>query len=370
MSRKKIIQKLLFLLVFIITQANAHQLKENYLHMIYDSKNKSALLTLEIETRVLENNSSIDDNKNGIISFKELRAHKKYIFNYVQQHFHLYSYEKSIPLNGATTIFHRYQDQTYMQITKTLHDIDLDNLTLKYDMFFEQEKNHKLLIHLDDNRGDFIVDSINRGYNFSSFKMTQFMRLKLFIVNGVDHILDGLDHLLFVLMILIPSIVILHFSNNLVTIKKSLISLLKIVSTFSLAHSLTLFISGAGFWTPNITFIESSIALSIFVVAALNFVKQYNHVNKKIVFLFGLLHGFGFANVLEIAKIDDTFSFVVALFGFNFGVELGQIFVITLLLPILYILAKLKWCINILRSIAFMAMLISAFWFLQRVGVV
>ena len=337
--------------------------------MTYNDVNKTALLTLEIETRVLENNNSLDDNKNGLISFKELRAHKRFILDYVSHHFQLLSHGEKVSLEGADSDFHRYQDQTYLQINKTLHDIDLDTLTLRYDMFFDKEKNHKMLIHLDDNRGDFVVNNKNRGYNFSSFKMTQFMRLKIFIHNGIEHILDGLDHLLFVLMILIPSIVLLHNSNKLKTLKTSLFSLLKIITTFSIAHSLTLFISGAGLWTPNVQFIESSIALSIFAVALLNFMQQYNHVNKKIVFTFGLLHGFGFANVLEIAKMDDTLSFVVALFGFNFGVELGQIFVIALLLPFLYIIARMKWCINILRGIAFLAMLVSGFWFLQRVGV-
>lgn len=358
----------LLLFFFFILHLQAHQLKENYLHLNFDENTQTALITLEIETRLLENNSSIDDNKNGIVSFKELRAHKSYILSYITQHFHLLFEEEQLSLTNSKAFFHRYQDQTYLQITKKFYDIDLDKLVLNYDMFFKQEKTHKLLIHLDDNRGDFIVNSTNRGYSFSSFQMTQFKRVKIFIENGIEHILDGVDHLLFVLMILLPSIIILHHSNTINTVKFTLISLLKIITTFSIAHSMTLFISGIGFFRPNITFIESSIALSIFVVASMNFMKQYNHVNKKIVFLFGLLHGFGFANVLEMTKIDNTLSLLVALFGFNFGVEIGQIFVILLLLPLLYLISRVKLAVPILRSIAFAAMLISAYWFFQRVG--
>jgi len=354
------------LLLLISFSLSAHQMRENYLHVHYNEKAKTFTMKLEVETRLLENEVIIDDNHNGIISYKELRVHKKYLFLYTKKHFKLYLNHKLLSLDNANIVFHRYQDQTYMTITKTFSSVDLDALQLQYSMFFELENNHKLLIHLDDNRGDYILNSSKRIYNFSSFRISFYERLKIFINNGVFHILDGLDHLLFVLMILIPSIVLLQIKVQ--TIKLTLLNILKIVTTFSLAHSITLFISGIGLYKPSIPFIESSIALSIFIVALMNFRGYYNHVNKKIVFIFGLLHGFGFANVLEIAKINSTAEFLTALFGFNLGVEIGQIFVILLVLPFLYLLTKTKFCIPTLKVLAFFAMLISAYWFLERVG--
>jgi len=354
--------KILFYLICLVIFLDAHQLRENYLQIHYNEKAKTLNITLEVETRPLELNNEklLDDSKNGIISFKELRHHQKYLALYVRKHFKLFNDKVPLLLNNTKIVFHRYQSQTYMSLSKNFDNILLDKLHLKYNMFFEFEKNHKLLIHLNDQRGDYILNNKERRYDFSSFKMSQFQRLYIFVKTGIYHILDGSDHLLFILMILLPSV-----KRGL---KISLFDILKIVTTFSVAHSITLFISGLGLFRPNIMFIETSIAFSILTVAFMNFKAQYEHVNKKIVFLFGLLHGFGFANVLEIAQVNDTLSFVVALFGFNLGVEFGQIFVILMLLPFLYFISISKWSEKFIKSISLFAMLISAYWVLQRVG--
>jgi hypothetical protein len=342
----------------------AHQLRENYLTLDYNASSQNLKISLEVETRVLEHKDEnlLDDNKNGIISYKELKNHQDLLTNYTFKHFKLFNDKKLLSLKNAKVVFHRYQDQTYMQLTKSFTNIDLNKLHLNYDMFFEIENNHKLIIHLDENRADYVLSNKERVYNFSNYKMTEFQRLSIFTRTGIHHILDGSDHLLFILMILLPAV----FKG----IKISLWDIFTIVTTFSIAHSLTLMISGLGIFHPNVTFIESSIALSIFVVAFMNLLGEYNHVNKKIVFAFGLIHGFGFANVLEIANVDNTLSFIVALFGFNFGVELGQIFVILLLLPFLYFVSLTKYKLHFIKLLALITLFISGFWFLQRVGLV
>jgi len=361
----------IFLLLFTLS-LEAHQLRENYLRINYDEQTKVMKLILEVETRLLERKDEtfIDDNQNGIISYKELYAHKELLTSYTRKHFKLYLDGKILSLKSAKILFHRYQDQTYMQISKTFDNINLNKLELKYDMFFELEDIHKLLIHLDDERGDYILSKENKQYSFSSFKMSTYERLTIFIKNGIIHILDGYDHLLFILMILMPSLAYYHLHSNKKALKTSLIDILKVITTFSLAHSITLFISGSGLFIPSTAFIESSIALSIFAVAFMNLLSRYDHINKKMVFLFGLLHGFGFANVLEIAQVDTTMAFLTALFGFNLGVELGQIFAILLLLPFLYLISRSKYCIKSIKILSLFTMIISFYWFLQRVNLV
>ncbi len=357
-------------LLFIIFSLSlyAHQVKENYLQLDYNNSTKILTLNLEVETKLLEDRGNFDDNKNEIISFKELYAHQDFLFSYVKNHLRLICENKKLTLSDAKITFHRYQYQTYMQITKSFYTCPLEGLYLEYNLFFEWEPSHKLLIHLGANKGDFVLDKTKKSSTFSIEKMSQFQRLYLFIKEGISHILDGLDHLLFLLMILIPSVIVLKYANNVKEFKNSGYLLLKIITTFSVAHSLTLFIAGIGWWIPDVVVIESSIALSIFIVALLNFLGKYKHVDKKIVFLFGLLHGFGFANVLEIAQVDDFFSFLIALFGFNVGVEIGQIFVISLYIPFLYFVAKQKYSQIAIKLITFIAMGISLFWFLQRIG--
>jgi len=198
-----------FFVCLVYSSLFAHQLKENYLHLNYNQQEKKALLTLEIETRLFEENSSIDDNNNGIISFKELKNHKSTLLAYLYKHVNFYNNNQLLSLHDNHVTFHRYQDQTYMQVAKEFHSIDLNNLVLKYDMFFELEKGHKLLIHLDENRGDYIIDINHREYHFSSFILSNIQRVQIFIKSGIEHILDGYDHLLFILMLIIPIFVFL-----------------------------------------------------------------------------------------------------------------------------------------------------------------
>ncbi|MBD3839311.1 MAG: HupE/UreJ family protein [Epsilonproteobacteria bacterium] len=292
--------RFILLLIAFCLSLSAHQLKENYLQVDYNQTTKLLNINLEIETRVLEDRYNfIDDNKNDIVSFKELKNHQTFLVEYALKHIEFISHSRKLSLRDATVTFHRYQDQTYMQLKKSFKEVPLEKLELHYDIYFEFEDTHKLLIHLNDNSGDFVLSKNLQDYQFSSNEMSHFTRLSIFVKEGIIHILDGIDHLLFVLMLLIPT-----FARN-----DSYIKLLKIITTFLLAHSLTLFISGFGLYTPNITIVESSIAISIFVVALLNFLGLYSHVSYSIVFLFGLIHGFGFANVLIIAQVSDTTSF-------------------------------------------------------------
>ena len=359
--------KIFILLLTFIINLSAHQLKENYLTLNYNEQEQSMLLNLKIETRLFERHFNIDDSQNEIVSYKELYHHQKELFNYIKNNFHLIYQNHPLIFDDANISFYRNQDQTYMLIQKKYSHIDLNALDLLYTMFFEYEKEHKLLIHLDDLRGDYIITNTARNYNFSSYKMGQIKRILIFIEDGFYHILDGLDHLLFILMLLI-STQIRHFNDLKSKIK--LMPLFKLITLFSLAHSITLFISAADLYRPNVTFIESGIALSIFVVAFLNLLHKFQHINYVIVFGFGLLHGFGFANVLHMVDITNTTSFVVSLLGFNLGVELGQILVILITLPILVTLLQNRYSAYTLKLLSLFAMSISTYWFIVRVGLV
>ena len=357
--------KYIILLIIFINILEAHQSRENYLTVKYSEKKESVSIILEVETRLLEN-KTVDDNGNEIVSFNELRNHKKYLLNYVNNNFRIY--KKGVLLNilDSNVIFHRYQDQTYMQIKKTFYNTSLDDLELKYSMFFEYENIHKLLIHLSDERGDYILNMNKQEYSFSLIKMPYLIRFEIFVEDGIKHILSGYDHLLFILMLIIPSIIIWNL-KNLVELRLFSISIFKIITAFSIAHSMSLFLATTGIWMPSINFVESAIAFSIFVVALLNYFEEYKHLNYRVVFMFGLLHGFGFANVLEIGGIEERSSFLVALFGFNIGVEIGQVFAIIVSLPLLYLISMSVFKREIVKFLSFIALAISLFWFIQRV---
>jgi hypothetical protein len=151
-----------------------------------------------------------------------------------------------------------------------------------------------------------------------------------FVVLGFEHILGGIDHLLFLLCLVIP---FRRFGQ-----------LLLIVTSFTVAHSVTLIASAFGFapnalWFPPL--IETLIAVSILYMALENIVGVKSvHRRWMITFAFGLVHGFGFSFALRQTLQFAGTHMLTSLLSFNVGVELGQILVLALVLPALYLLFR------------------------------
>jgi hydrogenase/urease accessory protein HupE len=139
-----------------------------------------------------------------------------------------------------------------------------------------------------------------------------------YIVLGVEHILGGFDHLMFVLALLF----LVSFNRRLVLT----------ISAFTLAHSLTLALSALGLLTLRSPPVEATIALSIMLVAAEALHKEQTLSRRwpaVVAFLFGLVHGLGFAGALADIGLPQNHLFV-ALLTFNVGVELGQLLVVAI----------------------------------------
>jgi hypothetical protein len=111
---------------------------------------------------------------------------------------------------------------------------------------------------------------------------------------------------------------------------------LKIVTVFTLAHSITLWLAVMGYVSLPSRLVEATIALSIVITALNNLYPVLPFPGWVIAFVFGLVHGFGFANVLVDLGLSNA-TLAVALFGFNVGVELGQIAIVLAFLPLAYV---------------------------------
>ena len=178
---------------------------------------------------------------------------------------------------------------------------------------------------------------------------------------GVDHILSGFDHLTFVLALLL--------------IVSSMRRLLITVTSFTLAHSLTLAAATLGImWVPGPP-VEATIALSILFLAS-----ELVRINRGqagltaqypwlIAFVFGLLHGFGFAGALSEVGLPQN-EVPVALLMFNVGVELGQLIFITAVMVLLYALRRFRseWPAWVRQVPAYGIGGIAGFWFIERVS--
>jgi len=180
-------------------------------------------------------------------------------------------------------------------------------------------------------------------------------KFALFIRAGIEHIIPkGLDHILFVLGIFFSSLLFR--------------SLLWQVTAFTLAHTITLALSALGFVQIPGSIVEPIIALSIVWIAIENCLfKQTSKWRPLIVFGFGLLHGLGFASVLNEYGLPKA-NFISSLLAFNIGVELGQLMVLLAAALLVWFIRKKEWYRNRVQIPAsLMIALIGLFWFIERV---
>ena len=173
-----------------------------------------------------------------------------------------------------------------------------------------------------------------------------------FFLLGIEHILTGYDHLLFLLAL------ILRGGN--------LWSLFKIITAFTIAHSITLALAALNIVVLPGRLVEATIALSIAYVAAENlFMRKAVSHRWAVSFLFGLVHGFGFSSVLRELGLPRE-GLIWSLLNFNLGVETGQAMAVLVAVPILFWLRKFKWEPRAVVAMSVMVLAIGLVLFVER----
>ena len=169
---------------------------------------------------------------------------------------------------------------------------------------------------------------------------------------GIEHILTGYDHLLFLLALMLRG--------------GGLWSLLKIITAFTVAHSITLALAALDLVVLPSALVESVIALSIAYVALENLLPRYAVSRRWAVsFLFGLMHGFGFSSVLREIGLPKE-NLLLSLLNFNLGVEVGQLTVVLLVVPILMRLKSKPWEPRMVATISGVILAVGLVLFVDR----
>lgn len=230
-------------------------------------------------------------------------------------------------------------------------------------LLFSHSPDEIIILDIEQGELNFENDLIASEYN-AALKRLQSRRLgamslvkkiEVFIKAGFEHIIPkGLDHIVFVLG--------LFFSFN------SVKSLFYQITSFTVAHSMTLIIAAFGIINLPSSIVEPLIAMSIVWIGFENcLTKRQGKVRNLVVFIFGLLHGLGFASVLSVYGVPKD-NFTSLLLAFNVGVELGQITVLILAFIITYIAFNKNWKREIVRIPASIAIsFIGLFWFIERI---
>jgi len=185
---------------------------------------------------------------------------------------------------------------------------------------------------------------------------------------GVWHIWIGIDHILFLIALLLPTVIVRNESGSRTVsgFGETLWKIAKIVTVFTIAHSITLALAALDIISVSSRIVESIIALSIILVALNGIFGKFKEGSLLAILILGLFHGMGFASVMGDLPFRMA-SLTECLIGFNVGVELGQLAIVLAVFPILFLLRKTSFYFPVvLVGGSLVLIVIAGIWFVER----
>lgn len=378
---KKIIKKYLGWLYFwsavlmCLSSANAyaHKPSDSYLQMAVQEK----LVTgqWDIALRDLDFAIGLDENGDHAITWQEVVNKQKEMQAYAFARLNIQTNQAECHINYGKTLIDQHTDGKYavMEFSANCND-KINQLAVRYSLFADLDPSHRGLLKLEYK--DTTITTVKTAIfgpdaasqSFMLEKTSRLTEFKSYVKEGIWHIWTGYDHILFLISLLLPAVLV--YKNNkwqaAAYFKAPFLDILKVVTAFTLAHSITLTLATLHVVSLPNRWVESVIALSI-VLAALNNLYPFILGRRWLVaFVFGLIHGFGFAAVLADLGLTDS-TLVLALVGFNIGVEIGQLCIVIVFVPIAYSLRHSKFYQHtIVCGGSILVVLIASAWFIER----
>ncbi|MDZ7344315.1 MAG: HupE/UreJ family protein [candidate division KSB1 bacterium] len=337
------------------TQAQAHDLNTSYTSIIVTPDSLQLVLTFDLSD--LAKNFELDSNGDQRVTRDELLAAMPSMYDYLESHTAVAIHFSPVKLKRQSGGFSQddfgnvFISFVFLKpLTELPPTISLD-LDL-FEKFGERHKNLvKIVIGEQIQQAVFSQENPRQRFTIGG-KISPLSQIGEFIKLGIEHIFIGYDHILFLFALIV--------------VGGRFINLVKIITAFTVAHSITLILAAVQILALPPRLIESGIALSIAYVAGENLLIDRIDHRWALTFIFGLVHGFGFANVLRDLGLP-TEGLVPSLLAFNFGVEIGQLCIIAVLFPLIVWIAKQKFQRQIVFGLSSVIMLFGVAWFVERV---
>jgi len=335
---------LILLLSVWVAPAHAHKPSDSYLILSLQGDQLSG--QWDIALRDLDFTIGLDADGNGEITWGEVKAKHKEIAAYALARLVIAADGAGCPITVTEHLIDNHADGAYEVMRFTVDCPAVPQiLNVKYTLFFDVDPQHRGLLRLEDQGGTHtaIFSPEHQTWQLKSHSAALGRQFLDFFRTGVWHIWTGFDHILFLCALLLPAVLELRGGRwqGVATFRQAFIDVVSIVTAFTIAHSITLSLAVLGFITLPSRLIESTIAASV-IVAALN--NLYPLIDKRlwiVAFVFGLVHGLGFANVLTDLALPKP-ALAVSLVSFNLGVEAGQLAIVATFLPFAY-LSRRSW---------------------------
>jgi len=351
--------------------AQAHIASNGFLTLqVHDSRVEGAL---ELAIRDGELAVGLDRDGDGRVSWGELRAGQSALERYLQGHLLLSDADHPCRLSiGAVQVDDRI-DGRYLWLPLAAEcGTSIERLRIDYRLLDQEDPSHRGLLTLRSEQatqtavlgGDASARAFSLGAGSTLATFLEYLRA------GLWHIWSGIDHLLFLLSLLLPAVLVRRQRHwdAVPLARPALLQIIKVVTAFTLAHSITLSLAVFDLVRLPGRLTESVIAASIVIAALNNVFPRVTEGRWRIGFAFGLLHGFGFASVLSEMGLPQG-ARLAALLAFNLGVEAGQLAVVLSVMPLAYALrsslfyrrALMPWGSSAIAALALV-------WMVQRLG--
>ncbi|MDF0751613.1 HupE/UreJ family protein [Marinobacter sp. 71-i] len=356
----------LIMLALVSGTALAHKASDSFIYLNQDRGE----IRIDVALRDLAVAFPLDRNGDHQLSGDEFRASRGQITRWLEQGITLSNSLGDCRLTGQQWGLSSHSDGPYAAGRYSISCPENTAPTsLHYNLLFSQDPLHRGLISLETDGASTlgVVGPDSRRFSLSVEDSPGGLQLfGTFLYEGVVHLLIGLDHILFLLVLMLPATMRNTKGEPPAGLKQRLWELTGIVTAFTVAHSVTLALAALGVVRLPIAWVETIIALSI-AIAAVNVAWSIlGRKTWKLAFGFGLVHGFGFASVLGdlTSGVSQT---VLALAGFNIGVELGQLGLLLIAFPLLYLCGRTHLYGRAVVPIVLVAVgAISLYWVAER----
>lgn len=400
MNARLILLALAFAFAWLPSAAFAHKESDAYLSLRTDRANDHVLHgQWDIALRDLDFAIGLDGDHNGAITWGEVQSRRTAIERYALQRLAITGDGLNCELTPTGQLIDEHTDGAYAVLRfDALCDKNIPStLGVVYHLMADLDPYHRGIVtfHAGERTAGAVLGPDRPTATLNLRTPDRWSEFNSFVNDGVWHIWTGLDHILFLLSLLLPAVlvrrrmddgwgkraVVAEGSGTLMALAGQpphyrweaasglwpvFLDVLKIVSAFTVSHSVTLSLAVLNIVSLPSRLVESGIALSVLVAALNNLYPIVRQRTWLIAFAFGFVHGLGFASALTGLRLPPA-AMAASLGGFNVGVEIGQESIVLAFLPLAYLLRRTRFYrIGVLRVGSLLIGLVAALWLVQR----
>jgi hypothetical protein len=356
-------------ILLLSTPAWAHKPSDSLLSLIVQHDRIEG--RWDIALRDLDDAIGLDADGDGAITWEEIRSTQDKIAAYALSRLTITSGETHCPAQAPHQLIDNHTDGAYAVLLFTMTcPSAIETLQADYRLLFDLDAQHKGLLRLTHGQETTtaIFSQESPTHQFTIGETSMWHQTRQYVHEGIWHIWLGYDHVLFLLALLLPAVLrrVAGRWEPTPDFLSAFWEVLAIVTAFTIAHSITLCLATLDLIALPSRLVESAIAASVVFAGISNLYPALIQRRRMIAFLFGLIHGFGFASVLSDLGLPRG-SLALSLVSFNLGVEVGQLAIVAMFLPLAYGLRK-SWTYQrlVLVSGSLCIVALACAWLIER----